>query len=436
MLREMKKRKKKGIWQLVVCFLLCACLSVSVYADEGGMQKPDYATDYYMIIESPDGGINIYPRADLSQQPLNSELIPNGTALRILGELTDDNNRVWGYTAYLGMNGYVPLDDCTMATEQEAIDSELALAGDDHRNYNADYDVEVSSEDNTVVLRRGPGKKYNRVSGSGDVPGGTVLHMDEDVEMKDGSHWGHTGFGGLSGWVNLDELKNWDGASATGSQGNVESPVEGSSVGAEAPVGSSQDSSGAPSKDSLNNTEVPGDNSLDNAEVPGEDSTDNTEAEDLTSSPAMVSAGSSSPTPSPAATSTPVPTATPAPEPTATPTPEPTTTPTPEPTETPTPEPTQTPTPEPTETPTPEPTVTPETEPTATPEAEPSATPEAENSEESEVTGGATSGQGTSGQEAETAKSPIQNPVVWICGLAILIILLLLIYRFVKRNKD
>ena len=453
-IREMKRKKTKRLWQLVACLILCVILAVSVHADEPGMQKPDYATDYFMIVDSPQGGINIYPGASLSHEPLNSELIPNGTALHILGELTDDSKRVWGYTAYLGMNGYVPLDDCSPATEEEAIESELSLAGDDHRNYNADYDITVSAEDGTVILRKGPAKKYNRVSGSGDIPGGTVLHMDEDVEMNDGSHWGHTEFGGLKGWVNLEGLKEWKETYGASSSGSIP----------ETDVPDLVDPLQSPVSEDEGNT--PG-SSQTGATLPGEGTT--SESDDLiaassgeiqtTPSAAKTAKAAATATPEPTATPTPKPTATPTPEPTATPTPEPTATPTPEPTATPTPEPTATPTPEPTETPTPEPTMTPTPEPTETPTPEPSETPtpepsetptaeptmtptveptaasEAEDEETSGVTGAAASGQEASSQEVKTAESPLQNPLVWIGGLTILVIIILLIYHFVKSKK-
>lgn len=461
-IREMKRKKTKRLWQLFTCFILCVMFSVSVHADEPGMPKPDYATDYFMIVESPNGGINIYPGPSLSHEPLNSELIPNGTALHILGELTDDSKRVWGYTAYLGMNGYVPLDDCSPATEEEAIESELSLVGDDHRNYDADYDITVSAEDGTVVLRKGPAKKYNRVSGSGDIPGGTVLHMDEDVEMNDGSHWGHTEFGGLNGWVNLDGLKEWKekyGSSAdTLNTAAPESGNSGQNAG-------TADGQNTPSVSPQGGATIPGEGTTSESddliaassgEIQMTPSASETVKAAATSTPKPVATATpkptatstpkptatptpkptATPTPEPTATPTPEPTATPTPEPTATPTPEPTATSTPEPTMTPTPEPTETPTPEPTETPTPEPSETPTAEPTMTPTVEPTAASEAEDGETSGVTGAAASGQEASSQEVKSAESPLQNPLVWIGGLTILVIIILLIYHFVKSKKQ
>ena len=87
--------------------------AVSVWADTGENQKPDYVTDYFMIVECAEGGIDIYPEADVESGKLNSALIPNGTALRIEGEKTGEDKKEWGYTQYHGMYGYVPMDTKT-----------------------------------------------------------------------------------------------------------------------------------------------------------------------------------------------------------------------------------------------------------------------------------------------------------------------------------
>lgn len=195
------KRLVKGS----LIFLLSILFAANVLADEpGSAQKPDYVTDYYMIVESPEGGINIYAAADEEKSGLNNELIPNGTALHIEGEAETQNNRTWGYVEYHGMYGYVPLDDCKPSTMREAIDSELYITGHENVDYNADYDVEAAGE---VFLYRGPGEKYGTVSGLGEIPNGEKLHITRDAEMKDGSRWGLTQSAGIEGWVDLDETQ-------------------------------------------------------------------------------------------------------------------------------------------------------------------------------------------------------------------------------------
>ena len=187
-------------------------MSVNVMADvQTGKTEPDYPTDYYMIVESKAGGIDIYSQPDLESTRLNDEQIPNGTALHIEGEVEDtENNRTWGYTEYHGMYGYAPLDECRPAdSRKEAIDSELYIAGKDQVNYNADYDVNAYAEEGSQKLYQGPGTKYGEVPGVRDIENGETLHITQDAEMVDGSHWGVTRVDGTEGWVDLEKTEEW-----------------------------------------------------------------------------------------------------------------------------------------------------------------------------------------------------------------------------------
>ena len=80
-------KKKLGMLLAVV---LTFCMSAVVFADAGKTQQVDYKTDYYMIVESPDGGIDMYSEASVDSPKLNDELIPNGTAIHVEGESTDE----------------------------------------------------------------------------------------------------------------------------------------------------------------------------------------------------------------------------------------------------------------------------------------------------------------------------------------------------------
>ena len=72
----MKKKTRKKTWRTLLGFLLCIfTMTVCVWADEGTSQNPDYVTDYYMLVESPEGGIDIYSEADPQSTKLNGELI-------------------------------------------------------------------------------------------------------------------------------------------------------------------------------------------------------------------------------------------------------------------------------------------------------------------------------------------------------------------------
>lgn len=206
---------KKSINILLKCILVLAMsvfVSVSVLADvQPDQNGPDYKTDYYMIVESKSGGVNIYPQPDLDSEKLNEELIPNGTALHIDGEVEDKaSGRTWGYTEYHGMNGYVPEDELRPAqSRKEAIDSELYAAGRDNVDYNADYDVHVSSEDGSLSLYQGPGTKYGKVPGVRDIENGEVLHITEAADLLDGGHWGKTSVDDTEGWADLTQTEEW-----------------------------------------------------------------------------------------------------------------------------------------------------------------------------------------------------------------------------------
>ena len=214
------KKMAKGLLVMILGLLM----SVNVMADvQTGRTEPDYSTDYYMIVESKAGGIDIYSQPDMNSTKLNEEQIPNGTALHIEGEVEDgENNRTWGYTEYHGMYGYVALDECRPAdSRKEAIESELYIAGKDHVNYNTDYDVKAYAEEGNQKLYQGPGTKYGEVPGVREIENGETLHITEDAEMVDGSHWGVTTVDGTEGWVDLEKTEEW-AAESTGTPAPTE----------------------------------------------------------------------------------------------------------------------------------------------------------------------------------------------------------------------
>ena len=168
---------------------------------------PEYRTDYYMIVESKDGGIDLYAKPDFESSRLSEEKIPNGTALHIEGEV-EDGKRTWGYVTYQGVYGYVPLDDCRPAqSRQEAIESDLYLAGRDNVDYQADYEVTADAEAGSQYLYQGPGEKYGTVPGVKEIPNGEKLHIIQEANLADGSSWGATEWDGKSGWVNLEDTE-------------------------------------------------------------------------------------------------------------------------------------------------------------------------------------------------------------------------------------
>ena len=277
-------KKKLGMLLAVV---LTFCMSAVVFADAGKTQQVDYKTDYYMIVESPDGGIDMYSEASVDSPKLNDELIPNGTAIHVEGESTD----------YL-----------KPATLSEAIASELALYGSTDVN----YDITVNAkEDGSVSLYKGPGKKYGTISGGCNIANGEKLHIDTEVDTGKDGIWGKTEAGGVSGWVDIAQATNTEENSV---ELIPETDAEAQSAGDRVTEGSEEEKAEAG-----------------NASTQSEEEKADAKNAEPTSTPTPKPTSTSTPTPEPTSTTTP----TPEPTETSTPTPEPTetSTPAPEPTE-------------------------------------------------------------------------------------------------------
>ena len=372
-------KKKLG---MLLAVLLTFCMTVGVFADAGKTQQVDYKTDYYMIVESPDGGVDMYSEADASSPKLNDELIPNGTAIHVEGEVTDEAGKVWVYAQLHGMFGFLEENYLKPATLAEAVASELALYGSKDANYSITVNAK---EDGSVCLYKGPGKKYGTVSGGCNIANGEKLYIDTEVDTGKDGIWGHTESGG----VNFAEATNTE-----------ESTVE------LVPETEKEAEDGSQSVQAGENT----------SEV-GKAGTEGKDIGDAEAEP------TGTPTPKPEKTSTPAPkpteTSTPAPEPTeaSTPAPEPTeaSTPTPEPTET------STPTPEPTETSTP----TPEPSETIAPTEEATVTVAPSESAEQEA----------SSKNVESTDKGM-NSVIWILVVVIIIGIAVVIWLLKKKGKN
>lgn len=396
-------KKKLG---MLLAVLLTFCMTVGVFADAGKTQQVDYKTDYYMIVESPDGGVDMYSEADASSPKLNDELIPNGTAIHVEGETTDEAGKVWVYAQLHGMFGFLEENYLKPATLAEAVASELVLYGSKDANYSITVNAK---EDGSVCLYKGPGKKYGTVSGGCNIANGEKLYIDTEVDTGKDGIWGHTEAGDVSGWVNIAEATNTE-----------ESTVE------LVPETEKEAEDGSQSVQAGENTSEVG-----KAGTEGKDIGD-AEAEP-TGTPASKPEKTSTPAPKPTETSTPAPeptkkaTAASEPTETSTPAPEPTeaSTPAPEPTEasTPTPEPTETstPTPEPTETstPTPEPSVT------IAPTEEATVTVAPSESAEQEA----------SSKNVESTDKGM-NSVIWILVVVIIIGIAVVIWLLKKKGKN
>ena len=386
-------KKKLG---MLLAVLLTFCMTVGVFADAGKTQQVDYKTDYYMIVESPDGGVDMYSEADASSPKLNDELIPNGTAIHVEGETTDEAGKVWVYAQLHGMFGFLEENYLKPATLAEAVASELVLYGSKDANYSITVNAK---EDGSVCLYKGPGKKYGTVSGGCNIANGEKLYIDTEVDTGKDGIWGHTEAGDVSGWVNIAEATNTE-----------ESTVE------LVPETEKEAEDGSQSVQAGENTSEVG-----KAGTEGKDIGD-AEAEP-TGTPTSKPEKTSTPTPKPTETSTPVPeptkkaTAASEPTETSTPAPEPTeaSTPAPEPTET------STPTPEPTETSTP----TPEPSETIAPTEEATVTVAPSESAEQEA----------SSKNVESTDKGM-NSVIWILVVVIIIGIAVVIWLLKKKGKN
>ncbi len=396
-------KKKLG---MLLAVLLTFGMTVGVFADAGKTQQVDYKTDYYMIVESPDGGVDMYSEADASSPKLNDELIPNGTAIHVEGETTDEAGMVWVYAQLHGMFGFLEENYLKPATLAEAVASELVLYGSKDANYSITVNAK---EDGSVCLYKGPGKKYGTVSGGCNIANGEKLYIDTEVDTGKDGIWGHTEAGDVSGWVNIAEATNTE-----------ESTVE------LVPETEKEAEDGSQSVQDGENTSEVG-----KAGTEGKDIGD-AEAE-LTGTPTPKPEKTSTPTPKPTETSTPVPeptkkaTAASEPTETSTPAPEPTetSTPTPEPTET------STPAPEPTETSTP----TPEPTETSTPIPEPSETI-APTEEAAVTTAPSESAEQEASSENVESTDKGMNSVIWILVVVIIIGIAVVIWLLKKKGKN
>lgn len=396
-------KKKLG---MLLAVLLTFCMTVGVFADAGKTQQVDYKTDYYMIVESPDGGVDMYSEADASSPKLNDELIPNGTAIHVEGETTDEAGKVWVYAQLHGMFGFLEENYLKPATLAEAVASELVLYGSKDANYSITVNAK---EDGSVCLYKGPGKKYGTVSGGCNIANGEKLYIDTEVDTGKDGIWGHTEAGDVSGWVNIAEATNTE-------ESTVELVPE---TEKEAEDGSQSVQAGE------NTSEVgkAGTEGKDIGDAEAEPTGTPTSKPEKTSTPAPKPTETSTPAPEPTkkatAASEPTETSTPAPEPTeaSTPAPEPTeaSTPTPEPTET------STPTPEPTETSTP----TPEPSETIAPTEEATVTVAPSESAEQEA----------SSKNVESTDKGM-NSVIWILVVVIIIGIAVVIWLLKKKGKN
>ena len=66
-----------------------------------------YDVDYYVVVDAPDGGVNLRYGAG-TEYPIQLDgMIPNGTVLHIDAEARANNGKYWGATEYDGWSGFI-----------------------------------------------------------------------------------------------------------------------------------------------------------------------------------------------------------------------------------------------------------------------------------------------------------------------------------------
>ena len=289
----------KKVLTLLTAFVMTLLAAVSISADVTSTdQIPSYSTNYYVIVEGAEEGIDIYPAPNATDTKLNVEPIKNGTILHVDGEKRDESGKLYGYVEYHAMKGYVPLEHTRVISAEEA--RQAAIAADSSEA--VDYDAEAYGRAGSVAMYDGPSDQFDVIDGSTAIPNGENFHVSAEVENTEGETWLQATHDGVEGWIQQEQLLTEE------------------------------------QKAVLSATPTP-------SPTPEPTATPTPKP---TSTPTPKPTATNTPTPKPTNTNTPTPKPTPKPTATNTPTPEPTAT------NTPTPEPTNTntPTPEAVETPT------------------------------------------------------------------------------------
>ena len=66
-----------------------------------------YDVDYYVMVDAPDGGVNLRYGAGTEYSKVLDGMIPNGTVLHIDAEARANNGKYWGATEYDGWSGFI-----------------------------------------------------------------------------------------------------------------------------------------------------------------------------------------------------------------------------------------------------------------------------------------------------------------------------------------
>ena len=106
--------RRKSIRRIFAAAAAALCLSAAAlpsaaYADAliEEFWFTMYDVDYYVVVDAPDGGVNLRYGAGTEYPTVLDGMIPNGTVLHIDAEARANNGKYWGATEYDGWSGFV-----------------------------------------------------------------------------------------------------------------------------------------------------------------------------------------------------------------------------------------------------------------------------------------------------------------------------------------
>ena len=103
--------RKAAVVTAAALTLLFAAVPLTARADAivESFWSTMYDVDYYVVVDAPDGGVNMRWGAGAQYGKVREELIPNGEVLHIVREARADNGKYWGDTEYEEDYGWVIL---------------------------------------------------------------------------------------------------------------------------------------------------------------------------------------------------------------------------------------------------------------------------------------------------------------------------------------
>ena len=196
------------------CVTTGLILLLSVFCVFPAIAAPSSA-NYDVYVYAADGqGLNLRAGPGTNYDKVLATPIPMYTRLHIDQTDVSDYGNLWGHTSYDGTSGWIYLLETTPYNASPT-------------RYDAGYYVYVNAVDGLGLnMRSGPGTNYGKVLSS-PIPMYTRLYIDQADVSAYGNPWGHTSYGGISGWVYLPDTTTYDPAPSTSRQDYFFDPSDG-----------------------------------------------------------------------------------------------------------------------------------------------------------------------------------------------------------------